>query len=1085
MKQTNSHTLTVYKASAGSGKTFTLALEYVKLLIQNPDNYQYILAVTFTNKATDEMKRRILSQLYGVAKRLDSSSTFFDKLQEAFPELPSDEIAKRAQLSLQNILAHYNWFRVVTIDSFFQSVLRNLAMELHLNANLSVGLNDKEVEEQAVDNMIEGIEKENDPVLTWILDFIDQQMRENKSWNVIDKIKSFSLNLSQEIYKENAEQLIPFQDNPRFANDYKKKLRATIIDADKQMKDIADRFFQFKDDRQLADNYFFQGKKGIVGYFAKLKDGHDSWAKAKTFGQYVSKAYDDGEEMLKKADRDTAEGQSVIHAVHPLLVEAEDTRRRLSRVVNTAVLTMSNLNELRLLGRIGQEVSLINAENNSYLLSSTQKLLNDMIDDSDAPFIYEKIGGAIKFIMIDEFQDTSVVQWQNFKVLLNDCISHHSGSLIVGDVKQSIYRWRSGDWTILQNLTPKNDPRIEAVSLQCNYRSEYNIIAFNNVFFEAAATITHDNALEEIPANDRNDQEILTLIGDVSNAYSDVVQQPRESKKQDPHGYVQVRLLDDSSDDAMIEEVKNTLITLFEKGIPSNKIAVLVRKNKEIQGLAQYFQQNAIVVDGKETMVNMVSDEAFRLDASSVVCTIISAMRLLANPSDALSKAALEKTYSLSRLDDEPLPADFMVHQDQYLSLSLVEMAEKLYSTFHLEHFEGQSAYVCAFFDSVSKYSQDHVADLKDFLDEWDKHICGKSIHSENVDGVRMMTLHKAKGLQFENVIMPYCDWGIESKDDLLWVKTRKPFDDVPIVPVSFSTEKLLNSDYEKEYVKEHIMNLVDNLNLMYVGFTRAKSNLFVFARSNKKTYPTMLLSSVLEQLKDEHPDIDCIKDDDEGTVTYSFGDIFINEERQEESDSPNVFEPREDTVHVEFTANNYRPVFLQSNDSAAFITPEEDEKKKLQIEYIRTGNVLHGLLANIKYKGDVERAISQLDFNGYLYGKQLSREELLKYIHELLDNPQVSNWFDPHWQVINERSILTAGHGSQGVTTYRPDRVITDGKQTIVIDFKTGEPKKSHHDQVRNYVYLLRQMGYAQVEGYLWYIRTNDIQLVEPCVRQ
>lgn len=430
--------LTVFKASAGSGKTFTLAVEYIKLLVEDPTNYKYTLAVTFTNKATQEMKQRILSKLYGIAHALSDADDYYNKVKEDFPALSERVVRGRAEEAPTLLIHDYNRFRVETIDSFFQRVLRNLARELGLTANLQVMLNDQEVEEQAVDNIISNIDNGNDPLLSWIMDFVNERMADDKNWNVIFQIKSFGRNIFSDFYKDHQEALRRIMNDGDFFKKYTAQLKAIKAKAVSAMADYAARYAATADKYHISEDCYKYGKSNVPGYFARLGDGSFADGKVKMPNSYVLKGMDDPNAFVKKSDINTPEAQAIREFVAPLVLEAEEARKQAVVAINSVDLTLQNINQLRLLGRIEEEVKHINADNNDYPLSNTQKLLNDLIDQQDSPFIYEKIGGQLRYIMIDEFQDTSTVQWANFKVLLDDCIAHQNGSLIVGDVKQSI-----------------------------------------------------------------------------------------------------------------------------------------------------------------------------------------------------------------------------------------------------------------------------------------------------------------------------------------------------------------------------------------------------------------------------------------------------------------------------------------------------------------------------------------------------------------------------------------------------------------------------------------------------------------------
>ena len=1080
----NTAPLTVYKASAGSGKTFTLAVEYIKLLVADPMNYCYTLAVTFTNKATQEMKLRILSKLYGIANGLPDADDYYNNVRKSFPDLTERVIRNRAGDALSLLVHDYNRFRVETIDSFFQRVLRNLARELGLTANLKVMLNDMEVESQAVDNIISNIDSGNDPLLAWIMDFVSERMEEDKNWNVVGHIKDFGRNIFTDFYKSHQKQLRLIMDDAGFFKQYTSRLRTLRVKALDEMAAFAKRYDEIATRYGIDDSCYSHGHSNAPGYFENLAKGvlvNDN--KTKMPNSFVQAGLENPDKFVKKADVGKPVAVAIREFVKPLIEEAEEKREAAAVTVNSVTLTLQNINQLRLLGRIENEVSRINADNNDYPLSNTQKLLNDLIDKQDSPFIYEKIGGQLRYIMIDEFQDTSTVQWDNFKVLLDDCISHQSGSLIVGDVKQSIYRWRNGDWQLLQGLNETNYPdTVRVKSLDTNYRSQRNVVDFNNRFFSAAAS----SLSVEAPV--------------IKEAYSDVAQNVPEGKPET--GKVVVRLLPSKEyDDLMISQVQQTIESLLSKGVRCNDIAIIVRKNKHIRLIADYFLHNPVMVDGEPRLLNMVSDEAFRLDASQAVNTIVNAMRYLVNPDDGLMEAFLAKSFAGNKLEPSDaawktgpnanpsaprhaympmLPQEFVVSRAELLSMPLIDLAERLYALFRLDRLADQNAYVCAFFDQLSNYLKRHVAGMTDFLAEWDENICSKSIHSAEVDGIRMLTVHKSKGLEFDNVILPYCDWALENKDDTLWVEpSLEPYNDLPVVPVKLNVGKLKKSIYAADYDAEHIKNIVDNVNILYVAFTRASRNLFVFGKRDKADFPSSLIASVMPCMPDADPE-----EDENGIIAYDFGSLSIKPMATSElpnGEDPrlrvNIFEQVEQGVSVSIETTKSKAHFLQSNDSDEFMTPADElEEQRKRDQYIDTGNIIHRLFSTIHDYTEVDAAIDQMEFDGVLYDKPMTREQLKAFIEDKLRDPRVNDWFSPRWKAFNECSMIYFDPEDQRVKEQRPDRVVYDGKKMIVIDFKTGGQLEKHKRQVRGYVHLLKDMGYDDVEGYLWYIRNDDI---------
>ena len=552
--------LLVYKASAGSGKTFTLAVEYIKHLIINPHAYRQILAVTFTNKATAEMKERILTQLYGIWKGAPSSEAYLERIKnyklkikgEGGGGLTDKEIRQRAGMALQYMLHDYSRFRVETIDSFFQSVMRNLARELELSPNLNIELNNSEVLSDAVDSLIEKLTPTS-PVLAWLLDYIDERIRDDKRWNVSNEVKSFGRNIFDESYIERGEKLRQCLRTPNTLKLYRDVLRDMETEALEQMKSFYDQFEGELEGHALTPEDLKGGARGIGSYFRKLRDGRlsdkdvlnatlqNSLADAKNWATKTSSRKDDIICLAKTS-------------LIPLLQEAERMRPQRNRTLNSCRLSLQHLNKLQLLNHIDEEVRTLNREHNRFLLSDTNALLHKLVREGDSSFVFEKIGANIRNVMIDEFQDTSRMQWDNFRLLLLEGLSQGADSLIVGDVKQSIYRWRNGDWGILNSLGNKelnlNSFPVRVETLKTNRRSETNIIRFNNQVFTAAIDYLNALHLNELK------EDCLPL----KRAYADVVQ---ESPKSTEYGYVKATFLEPDDEHNYTEQTILTKNCIF------------------------------------------------------------------------------------------------------------------------------------------------------------------------------------------------------------------------------------------------------------------------------------------------------------------------------------------------------------------------------------------------------------------------------------------------------------------------------------------------------------------------------------------
>lgn len=1083
--------LTVYKASAGSGKTFTLAVEYIKLLIKNPMSFKNILAVTFTNKATEEMKMRILSQLYGIWKKLPDSRLYMKEITEKL-NISEEQASKQAGIALNRLVHNYNYFKVETIDSFFQSVLRNLARELDLTANLKIGLNDSQVEEEAIDELIESLTATS-ILLQWLINYIFTNIEENRGWNVIGQIKSFGKNIFQDYYKSISNDLNKAISKEFFFDKYIKQIKDIRNNAEKRMISYADTFVSETVNAGLDPYTSFASKgKGICSYFKKLKT--NDFSDDKCINNTLKKCLDNAENWTTK---NSPERNTIIALVNKslmkLLHDAEKERSEQWKLYSTAEVTLKHLSKLRLLNTIEIKVRELNENANRFLLSDTQYLLHSLIKENDSPFIFEKAGCQLEHIMIDEFQDTSSVQWQNFKVLLKECMSHSSAddntvhNLIVGDVKQSIYRWRAGDWRLLNNIKdqfPFSKEQVEICSLQTNYRSEKNIIDFNNAFFTLAAKYEYENG-QDIGL-DNNANEIIA-------AYRDVCQKARQEKKQT--GYVKLVLLpNEEYNDAMLKNIEDCIDEIRLSGMPLNKTAILFRYNKLIPVVADYFME-------KRSDLTFVSDEAFRLDASSAVNTIILALQLLLHPDDTMSKANLAVIYQNTVLKknlnisdiltnfntdtstaDSFLPQNFIDNIKTLTRKPLFDIIEFIYTSFGLERIDEQGAYICAFYDQVSDFINNNSGNIDKFINEWNENIHSKTIQCDEIDGIRLISIHKSKGLEYDNVIIPFCDWTLENRNTTLWCNPKEnPFNQLPIVPVDYN-KKLLNTIYAEDYKNEYLQNTVDNLNLLYVAFTRACKNLFIIGKKNNSSKGVRnrseILNNTIEDLAEILPKstLSGIDEDNSPTI-FEYG-CFYCDEATKSTQTQNVFVQPASPFKVNMGVSNYVAEFRQSNKSNDFIKSEDEEDERSQ--YIKIGNVLHKLFSMIRTTDDIDNVLKQFEFDGVLYDDNITAEKMRNMLSQRLADKQVSDWFDRRWTIFNECSILEYDKTLNKVVERRPDRVITDGKIIKVIDFKFGKPCNKYKNQVKQYMSLLKSMGYQNIEGYLWFVYSNKIDKVE-----
>ena len=1094
--------LTVYKASAGSGKTFTLASEYITLVVKNPQDYKKILAVTFTNKATQEMKTRILSQLYGIAHKLPDSQAYYEQVLQktGFPELTIRENAAEA-LSL--LTHHYNEFRVQTIDAFFQSVLRNLARELNLTANLRIDLNDEQVEAQAVDELINSLE-EGEEVLTWIRDYIDKNIEDDKGWNVIGQIKDFGKNIFKDFYKEHKAELDNRFREESFFDDFITDLRKIRKESPKKVKEQAGKLLQKISDAGVDTGYFINGLLTYINALTKAGSKKKEAGKKDLFedgpAANVLKCLDSPDNwLLKKCPAGEKERISalIFESWYDDLLLLEQYRKECWKEYQSSNLTLKHLSQLRLLHAISEAVDEINKDTNRFMLSNTQSLLSTLMKDTDTPFVFEKMGAYLKHIMIDEFQDTSTIQWTNFRKLLDNCMAQiESHNLIVGDVKQSIYRWRQGDWKLLNNIEYDfSEEQIKIEPLETNYRSEENIIRFNNAFFTQAVIQT----VKELESDD------IKGAAQLIEAYKEIEQKPR---KDDGKGSVHIKLFpyDKKAVSEYNENVLNELVSnireLLNRGYKQKDIAILVRSKGVIQDIADKFQGEF------GTDVSIVSDEAFQLDASLAVNVIIAVLRLLTHPDDKLTEGKLVKLYQQQVIQTDRdnnalfvdegerelksfLPSGYIDKFDFLLRLSLVDLVDEIYSLFNLGSLEGQSAYVCTFYDTLNEYLRDHPADIDDFIEEWEDSLSSNTIQSDEVDGIRLITIHKSKGLEYDNVLIPFCHWGLEKTvGNTIWCpgdNKEKPYGELPLIPIDFS-KKMIGTVFEDDYKEEHLQNTVDNMNLLYVAFTRAGKNLFITGKKASKTTFTKLqngntatdrsqiIQLVIDDLANELPGATIDDAGDKEAISFDFGTLLDCEQRvDKEKSTENPFELTPKTHKLKIETFPHPVSFRQSNKSHDFINGEDIDPSDAN-RYIKVGNILHQLFSTILTEDDIEPRLKQLEQEGVIYNDEVTSKELQNKIANALMNEKVKDWFSSRWKLFNECTILDYDKESGDVHEHRPDRVMTDGKEIIVVDFKFGKPREEYHEQVQRYMTLLMRMGYEKVSGYIWYVVRNEV---------
>ena len=1064
----NSH-LTVYKASAGSGKTFRLAVQYIAMLVKQPEDYRHILAVTFTNKATAEMKQRILSQLYGIGHSLKNSESYYLEVKKAV-SLNEQTIRHNALLALDMILQDYGAFRVETIDSFFQTVLRGLARELNIGGNLTLELDIDTAIEEAVDAFLANVEPDS-PDKRNIMKFVENNIENDKSWSIDKTIKNFSKELFSEIFMENGQELRRIlTENPDAVTVYKQSLidardavlppmLEEIMSAGRQIESALSNAGFGLD--ILSSNPAGEVRKVISGAildkdlgstFIKCIDQPESFYKVNTRNQYPF--------LVNLAQEQFS----------PLFARVRDLHAEYTYRSNSYEAALKYMHELSLLLSIRGEIDRQSQEQGRFILADTPQLLHSM-EEGDTSFIYEKTGSFTRHLMIDEFQDTSNLQWRNLYLLLLECLSSNQDCLVVGDVKQSIYRWRNSDWNIL-NTGIERELAIfkpEIVSMDSNFRSRQQIIDFNNTLFPKAVEILAQHYTEETGLE----------YPDLKQAYSGVEQ---KSTHNDGTGYVYAEVINEKFKtkelvEAICPKIAEQLDKLTEAGVLQTDIAILCRKKERIADIAAWFAQN-------RPEYNMISGEAFQLDSSVSVRILVNALRWLSDSTDRIALAQLAWEYSSAVIGtdqsfdrvyaqglEDSLPKEFINQVEALRHLPLYELTEKLYTILNLDRIQGQSQYIMAFQDTVCQWLSRNHGDLAEFTAEWNERLHKTPIPAPDINGIRLLTIHKSKGLEFHTVIVPFCDWPVIDTggfhENRLWIKPQQePFDGMPFIPIGFNGS-LSNSVFNEYYKREAGLQTVDNLNLLYVALTRAESNLIILC---DHPYSGYTIYDVLQFCLGNEPFQSEINDDG---IIYETGQICPHSEKAH-TESHNPFDVKPTIQELSLRTYPINARFRQSGESTRFVHSTDDPDDH-QEEYIQTGKLMHSLFATIQTEADIDPQVEQMLADG-LIGSHKDADKLKQQIRSHIEStPGAKEWFSGKYSLFNEASIIFRDGGV--LQTRRPDRVmIAPDGHAIVVDFKFGRDREEYLHQVREYMDLLRKMGYPSVEGHIWYVYSNKI---------
>jgi len=1043
----------VYKSSAGSGKTFTLVREYLKIVLQNPDQFRQVLAITFTNKAANEMKKRVVSNLIFLSDPENNRQE--DAVKYLLPQLAKQlnltepQISSRASIVLRLIMHHYAEFAISTIDSFTHRVIRTFAHDLKIPMNFEVELDAETMLSQSVDLLISRVG--SDEQLTRVMvDFVEKKAGDELSWQIEKDLNEFGSTLLSEssiaalgeIRKYDLETFMKVRKN---LVQWKSIWENTIMKLAGEAVDLINR-------EQIAADSFTGKSKSILAYLHNLAQGKFDKIKPNSFAQ---KSLESGEWVSPKAptvelnafDRIASEllplGKRILD-----MTEGELPRYALCRLL------LNQLFSTALLSEIEKTLNALCQENNKLLISEFNRRIAEVVKEQPAPFIYERLGEKYHHYLIDEFQDTSILQWHNLLPLVENSLASSWINLVVGDAKQAIYRWRSGDaeqfGLLPRLLKDKPDPLLDSrehalinhykeENLDRNHRSSPIIVDFNNRLFACIAPVLPER-------------------------YGEVFKHAtQEAAKKDKPGMVRVeRIVKGEDDERNYEDiVHDKILTIILELQADNfllkDMAILCRENKKAAKIASFLIRKGIPV---------ISSESLLLTQSEQVNFLVAWMKHLVDWTDGIPMAhilryvidkglmtgvSLEDFFSKDNRQLSEGFAEILTGHFPFIDINRLKSLEIFGLTQYLIlHFKLSSlndSYMRFFQDIILEFVKDHRGGLPEFLEWWeDKSLKASVVIPEGINAVRIMTIHKAKGLQFPAVIFPHADEQVRPTRKNLWVPLDEDFAR-PLKTAHLPTQKSLKETvYEELYDDEMDRSIVDMVNVLYVALTRPEERLYVLA----KDFPE--------------------KTDGAASVPKFFSRFFVAEGTWEngrdlyqygerwQRTKPDEKAERKDVSAVEPAVGRASLKILLRRHAPSAWDMEEPEKNR------EWGNLVHLAMSMISRADQVGPVLQELLVNGLISSVQQS--ELSVLMAGILESPEISRFFDPACEVRNEPEILTP----EGIL-YRPDRVLMQQDRITIIDYKTGKHRTEHRDQVLKYAGLLNEMNYKVDSAYLLYL--------------
>lgn len=1027
--------LRIMKASAGSGKTYNLAKTYIGLLLRNEDRYAYrhILAVTFTNKATEEMKSRILQELHVLATTPEKSDYLADFVPEVF-QTP-EKVARKANAVLCDILHDYGAFAISTIDRFFQQTLKAFSREIGQFASYQVELDKDTLISESVDRILDSLSEDDGFMLSWLTDNVMEELQQGKKYKLESTLARMSKKLLSAQRQDELDRngigdkaVMSIDSLLQVREACRKVIRDFASSVEQHAKDALAEFISCG--VQPQDTY--RGFMSKLGDYEKIEQ---AWAIEIPTPAFLKRAAS-VDDWFSSANKRTL-FPKVSSALVTLVGQFCSLWGREYDVYRTACILDKQICVLGIAAELRSAYEAIMKEKNVLCLDDSNAILKGIIGKSDAPFVYEKTGVRYEHFLLDEFQDTSAVQWSNFSPLVANSDSQGCENLVVGDVKQSIYRWRGSHWKLLDAVIPSEFASHRTEVLDTNYRSMEEIVNFNNVFFRVAARI-----LDKISGHKK-------APGPMGRIYSDVRQKVSPKKK--GGGIVSMTFCPKEQE---LDEVLKSVRGACQAGASLSEIAVLVRNKDEGKSIAIHLINNGIGV---------ITDDSLKVKNSLIVRRLVSLLSYIDNPADAVN-AYMSRGVALD------IPAGAM---------SLTDMVESLFRVVKKSDDDGlcgsEALYIQSFLDAVKDYSSSYGNNLRGFLKYWEGKDPSISM-SQGSECVRIMTIHKSKGLAFPYVIIPYAEKISLYKAENSWCVPD--LESTPLQGVAEGVYDVCLSEqsehtlFKENYRQERFLQQVDNINTLYVAMTRPVYGVHVIAqkpedKNEKFTDFSQILHWFALRMR-----MDAVESD--GTVTFTRGTMpdFNSVRKTEEQSSLSLdVAPGEEFPSIPLNSDpgdaltdvRVRGRLKFSSDALEFF--EEDSPKDVPASRRVKGIVLHDILSRVRVPDDLGPAVSQALDSGVIASGDLMQVKTM--LESAVADGAAQGWFPEDGEgVMREISLMKVGG-----EVLRPDRVIVRDGSVVVIDYKFGEPSSRYEDQVRQYADVFREMGYSHVSAWLWYI--------------